>query len=765
VAILAGTGIIAAVVYVGGNSGTKPGTTLTTVVTKVEKVGDPAVGAAAVGTAKLVSVSPRLVANGSDYPVFIDGEGLTAGMVLELYYGEDVQRVPTALIDDRHLTAVIPAGLKVQESKPLDDYRARLVGADKGPAQGTFRLTVVNDVDYPRPYALVRGASGAIFATSITTDAVTEVGGTTVTVADRPRALAVFRESLVVVHETDGTILVMNLGALDAAPRRIAGPPNAQDLAVDASSGLAYVTSRLSDAVHVIDLTRGEEVARYSAGINPGPVALAGEFVAVGNSDSGEVTLIERATGKSRTVVPSPNMPIIGGRSAGLSATIMGGTAPRDLVYSEKLDKVFVSNVGPNIGPNPKRVEVGLNGGITVVDPKSGTAVRHVSMLRGVPVGLAIDETRGLLYAADIATGRVLVFDATKLAATSDDDAAHALLGAVEIPAPTGIMRLRPPDEFGVEGRSTDSIHSGPRAIVLADDGLEGWVLNQFTGRVAELDLSEAGSGTLKVVGEQVAFGLGKQTQRRAGEVAFTTDLANSGLTCETCHLEGRGEGVTLTKPSPGHHIYRVSNLRGVRETPPYFTPPFYKSLPASSGFLSHIRFQNPPANPIELAALTAYQATLVAPPNPYRTGERGALPASIVLPDGKTGRPLEGLRLFEGLAECSTCHPAPVFSTDQDSETRGRTHDVGTPTTLALRSEMQDTASYPIGPPALVGVWDSFPLLHSGAGGFEVRGDRLATTGPFPLRRVFEMGSKHGKMAELDAAQVNDLLAYVSIL
>jgi hypothetical protein len=177
-------------------------------------------------------------------------------------------------------------------------------------------------------------------------------------------------------------------------------------------------------------------------------------------------------------------------------------------------------------------MEVSMNGGIGVVDA-SGHFLRHVSMLRGVPAGLALDDTRGLLYVADVATGRVVVFDATRLAmvfdhaAVDDRTAREALLGAVEIAPPEGQALIRPIDDFGHDRRSGVALHSGPQAVRLFADGERLAVLNRFSGIVTEIDTTDAGAGMLRIVANHAGPPMQAQRRRRLGEIVFFTDLAH----------------------------------------------------------------------------------------------------------------------------------------------------------------------------------------------------------------------------------------------
>jgi hypothetical protein len=238
-------------------------------------------------------------------------------------------------------------------------------------------------------------------------------------------------------------------------------------------------------------------------------------------------------------------------------------------------------------------------------------------------------------------------------------------------------------------------------------------------------------------------------------------------MSCDASHPEGHDGGIFYEKTHP-LHIYRVPTLRGIRESAPYFTPRLLPSLRATArSVLGRNRFGNPKPSDAEIDALALYQETITPLPNPYLAAH-GRLPPEITLPDGVTGSPLAGMRLFEGKAGCIACHPPPQFTTDQYSSTRGRLHDVGTPITLPLRLELQDAEPYLLPPPSLVGVWDAFPLLHSGAGGLEVSGSgAIEARHRFALRHVLDRRGPrpHGDVANLTPLEKNDLLAYLLTL
>ena len=126
-----------------------------------------------------------------------------------------------------------------------------------------------------------------------------------------------------------------------------------------------------------------------------------------------------------------------------------------------------------------------------------------------------------------------------------------------------------------------------------------------------------------------------------------------------------------------------------------------------------------------------------------------------------------KNIALFEGKAQCSSCHPGPLFTTDQSPLTRGRYQTVGTPRYFPLRNQWQD--EYPEGfpPPSLIGAWDIFPMLSSGTAGFGVNAaGKLTVATRFPLRAVLDAAANvHGTTTALTPEDKNDLLAYLESL
>ncbi|WP_223752400.1 MtsA protein [Myxococcus sp. RHSTA-1-4] len=720
---------------------------------------------------KLVSVGPKLTSNETSQPLSVYGERLVPG--LKLVLGPPLSReLPLVVVDAGHAYARLPAGLALPEDSPQAVVEARL--SPEG--EGSARLTVVNDTAFPDLTGLALSPDGrTLFMASPPTDTVfaldVESGRVErLAVGDGPSALATWKDAegrpwLGVVHRYQPELRLYALDAPGSAPRVLPAPVGAHGLEVDGVSGVAFVAEHVRDRVHALSLADG--AVKWSAAVDPNPRALARwkDLLAVGSLQTGQLELLRQADGAPvATVVPGPGVSILGGHTEPFREQVMGGKAPRALVASERLGRLFMASLGPNVGPNPRRMEVSANSGVAVVDPAGGAYVRHRGFGAGVTEGLALDDAAGLLYAADVGLGRVRVLDARALVG-AEKAARGAVLQEVALTPPEGTPRIRPAADFTAKDRAGEELHSGPRALALSPDGATLYVLNRFTRTVALVDVREARAGKARVVRQLPVVQGRAQAKRRLGQVLYYVDLGRTGLTCDGCHIEGHTGGVFYEKMRPNNRVYRSTTALGSRDTPPYFTPASHHSLADTVSFVGgRNRFHNPDPSPEEVEALSLFTALMPTPPNPFR-GAAGAPLETVELPDGRVGRPARGRELFEGKGRCVECHPAPLYTLDQDAATRGQYLDVGTPVALPLRLELQDLV-VGAAPPSLVGTWDVWPLLTSATAGYAVKDGRLVVDTRFPLRAVLETsGPKHGNAQALTAEERDDLLAFLLTL
>ncbi|HUM12303.1 MAG TPA: MtsA protein [Myxococcaceae bacterium] len=717
---------------------------------------------------RLTDVGPRVVSNQTTQPLSIYGENLRRGMTLRLAAPFE-RTVPLTVVDSGHAHARLPADLTL----PPETVQVTAVLSVAGQrATSEVGLTVVNDAAFADWTQLVR-AGEVLWAASSTTDTLARIDPlkgevTRFPGGDGPSALAAWTEPdgaprLAVAHAWLPELWILD-ARTGAVLRTLAAPAYATGVVVDARRRLAIVAETAQNTVRALSLDDGGEQWRREVLPDPKPLALAGAWVVVGSQGSGELEALWLDDGRAGdSIGPRPGTPIVGGHTEPHARDVMGGKAPRALLWSIQLGKLFVTSIGPNIGPNPQRMEVSMNGGVGVVDVGARRFERHLGFGAGVTEGMAIDEDQGRLYLADTGLGLVRAVDAAALAA-GDERARKAELWRLPIPPPSGFPLARDPADYGVNGRAGVELHSGPRALALSAAGTELYALDRFTATVAVIGGVRSAQPRVE---RQIALepGVGPR-ERRLGQVLYFADMGRSGMSCDSCHLEGHDEGILFEKTHP-LRIYRSPTVRGTRETPPYFTPASTFSLAETSRMVGdRNRYMNPTLTESEVRQLTLFSATVTTLPNPYR-GVDGAPPDSIALPGGGTGRPLEGRRLFDGKADCARCHPPPLFTTDQELSTRGHFIDVGTPRAFPLRTGDQETVFRGVGVPSLLGAWDVFPMLSTGLAGFGEDGGRAVVSDRVPLRAMIERycAPPHGNAAALGAQEKADLLAYLLTL
>lgn len=719
------------------------------------------------GRARLLSIGPRLLSNQTSQPVSVLGERLTPGASLRL--GAPINRVvPLTVLDSRHAYARLPGEL------PLGNASETLVPVTLVGGVGEAALRFIGDTTFPDFTASAPSGDGThLFVVSGPEDTVYDVDLTAQTtkslpVGDGPTAVAIWldeakHEWVVVAHQFTPQVWLVPVAGGDA--KHFEAPANVSGLVVDAKRQVVFLAEQARDSVVALSLLDGHLLWRTKVAANPRELVMTSKGLIVGSLQTGELQRLDAATGQlGRSFEPTPGTAIVGGHTATFAKYVMNGTAVRDLAWSERLQRLFVSSIGPNIGPNPQKMEVSMNGGVAAVDLNQGF-LRHLGFGAGVTEALALDEARGLLYASDVSLGQVRVLDAKKLGA-SDASASKALLQVIDVPPLPGFARIRDEADFDVNGRAGVSLHSGPKTLALSGDGKTLWVVNRYTGSIAKIDVTPAPQGKAVFTSQfRVVDTLGQPT-RRLGQVLYFADLGRTAMSCDACHVEGHTEGVLFEKTMP-LRIYRSPTVRGSRETPPYFTPASTHSMGETMKVVgSRNRFHNPNLNPTEIEALTLFGSTIATLPNPF-VGADGAPVEQLELPDGAVGHPRSGLALFEGKAQCVSCHPGPHFTLDQDPATRARYLDVGTPHFMPLRESFQNTHFEGFATPALTGAWDVFPMLSTGLAGLEVTPDeRVVVNARFPLRVAVERWApQHGRADLLTTQERNDLLAYVMSL
>ena len=249
---------------------------------------------------------------------------------------------------------------------------------------------------------------------------------------------------------------------------------------------------------------------------------------------------------------------------------------------------------------------------------------------------------------------------------------------------------------------------------------------------------------------------LGKQLFYHAGSMKLN---AEGYMSCASCHLDGGEDGQTWDMSSLGEGFRNTIDLRGragMGEGRLHWSANFdevhdfenqIRSLGAGTGLLTEQDFQegtrsdelgDPKAGlSVELDALAAYLESLdTYPPSPFKAQD-GSL----------TEEALAGFGLFQEL-ECFFCHAGKQYS----NSSSGLRHDIGS----LKESSGQRRSSRLLGidVPGLRGVWSTSPYLHDGSA--STLYDVLMTT---------NTEGKHGRLAELSAEKLDDLLAFLQQL
>lgn len=246
---------------------------------------------------------------------------------------------------------------------------------------------------------------------------------------------------------------------------------------------------------------------------------------------------------------------------------------------------------------------------------------------------------------------------------------------------------------------------------------------------------------------------------------SFDTRIAKDGyIACAHCHLDGLDDRRTWDFTDRGEGLRNTISLIGRSgEAPIHWSANFdevqdfehdIRGAFSGTGLMSDDDFASGTVGETlgdskaglsdDLDALAAYVESLTTyPVSPYR------------MADGSLGEAAErGKLLFDDPAiGCVTCHSGPSLSDSQlITPTEPVLHDVGT---LGAGSGMRlGGPLLGIDTPSLHGVWATAPYLHDGSASTLL--DVLTTKNP---------ADQHGVTSGLSAAELDDLVAYLSSL
>ncbi|MHB1034242.1 MAG: beta-propeller fold lactonase family protein [Pirellulales bacterium] len=271
--------------------------------------------------------------------------------------------------------------------------------------------------------------------------------------------------------------------------------------------------------------------------------------------------------------------------------------------------------------------------------------------------------------------------------------------------------------------RRVPSAGSGPRGLALSPDGKKLFVANYFSGSVAVLDADTGKTLAGVSLGPQPA-----PDAARRGEIYFNDARRcfQRWHSCASCHPDdGRVDGLPWDFIRDGiGNPKDVISLVYMPETSPHnrrATRPNPRECIRTGVEGSHMLVPEP----ADVDDVLTYVASLKPEPNPNLARDPKLVEAAQ-----------RGKAIFEGKAQCATCHPAPYY-TDK------KMHDVGCLTPNEPDGEY-DT-------PTLVEAYRTAPYLHDG---------RALT-----LKEVlttYDPKGAHGTVKGLSAQEIDDLVAYL---
>jgi DNA-binding beta-propeller fold protein YncE len=242
----------------------------------------------------------------------------------------------------------------------------------------------------------------------------------TLTQGGAPRAWVVnrFADAVSIVDPATDTEMNRVTGAALGIPGRLR---MSTEIEFNRAGTRAYLSNQNLDEVLVLDISGGHRdapvfVGGIDVGVNPRGMATntADTRLYVANIQSADIS-VDIASGSApenqvvATIGTRATDDIVGGRADGWEPFVISGRAPRGIVFSDDLQALFVTSIGPQTGPRPGVGQVGgaiINPTITVIDAASGAVVAHVALNGNDPDRfkctdpelMALDDARGRLY-------------------------------------------------------------------------------------------------------------------------------------------------------------------------------------------------------------------------------------------------------------------------------------------------------------------------------------------------------------------------------
>ncbi|MEW6431237.1 MAG: c-type cytochrome [Myxococcota bacterium] len=363
-----------------------------------------------------------------------------------------------------------------------------------------------------------------------------------------------------------------------------------------------------------------------------------------------------------------------------------------------------------------------------VVNPGGRPPTLLTSNIPGVPVqgprALTLDPTGTFVFVANYDSNNVAIVPTAVKGSPS--------AFGVDQPAPR-------PDRsnFGAGGSVTQLVNvgAGPSGIAVTRDGTKAFVFNAFDHSVSLLEqVNGRVSNTRTVTLGQDVLPPDAVAGRKLFFSAVDSRMNNpsTGISCGTCHLEGREDGHVWNFPDGPRQTPSLSG-RMLTKTAPFHWNGEFNDLLA---FMSHTvqrRMGGSGVTPAMEQQVAAFIDSMPTPDNPHKD-----TPADVIA---------RGRAAFDK-AQCQSCHAGEALTNNVFA-------DVGTYVTsgpVVDRPELLPHGG--LNTPSLLGLARSAPYLHDGS----------AQT---LKARILQgkAGDRHGVTSQLSDAEVDDLVAYLKSL
>ena len=499
-----------------------------------------------------------------------------------------------------------------------------------------------------------------------------------VKVGDEPRGVAVVRkDEAVVALSRKGRLVRVNLSTHELADTvanisELANTPggNSGNTDIGASPMPGSMVSSTVQARSMLDVVASPDGERAYA-----PVVWASEQVLDGDGNSG-------------------GTPGYGGSGSGCTST--GSIASPGLVTLE--------SSGPDMEP-----KVDPAGGCVTDADFPPSVLTDPQMAPQGPTAVAVDATGQWIFSANRESDTVTVVPAY---ARTSGTLGGNVTQSVPVPA-------------------------GPTGIAITRDGKTAWVYSALDHQLVAIESRGTGPSQVLAPGEPITVtGDTLSADAVRGRKLFFSArdprMNTVGISCATCHVDGREDGHTWNFTEGPRQTPMLAG-RKLSQTAPYH---WGGEFPDFTAFVSHTigkRMGGSGPGPEGERQLLAYLDTLATPDNPFR----GAAP---------TEAQARGEAVFIK-AGCNGCHAGAALTNE-------RMADVGTFVQSGNVLDDVSRLSRGLNTPSLLGVGRSAPYLHDGS---------VATLKERILRG--KQADQHGATSGLTFAEVDDLVDYLQAL